>query len=84
MSFTSFVHSLQNKPEATRWRILYTSLLSIMFLVVVFWVAHLRLTFADRERATTTSTSVSPFTDVRLFLLETQASFKEGWKAFTK
>ncbi len=82
MSLASLIHQLQSKPEATRWRIMYLLLAVIMLLFVVFWIAQVRQAFMYKERQATTSTTASPFNDVKLLFYETGESIKEGWKAF--
>ena len=54
----------------------------VWVVVVLFWVARIHEMLASTQRKTTSTESVSPFTDMKLLFLETGESIKQGWKSF--
>ncbi len=69
MSLVSYLHTVQQKPEPARRRILYMSIGIIMAAIVSLWVINVRLTLLHLEQPAT-EVSQSPFTQLKLFFLE--------------
>ncbi len=54
----SKIENLQKKPESIRRRILFMSIIAIMFLVVVVWIFTLNFSLKSSEKS---ETSYTPF-----------------------
>ena len=58
MSLINKIEDLQKKPESIRRRILFMSVIAVMFLVVVVWIFTLNLSLKSSEKS---ETSFTPF-----------------------
>jgi hypothetical protein len=58
MSLINKIENLQKKPESIRRRILFVSVIAIMFVVVVVWIFTLNLSLNSSEKS---ETSYTPF-----------------------
>lgn len=58
MSLINKIENLQKKPESIRRRILFVSIIAIMFVIVVVWIFTLNLSLKSSEKS---ETSYTPF-----------------------
>ena len=58
MSLINKIENLQKKPESIRRRILFVSIIAIMFVIVVVWIFTLNLSLKNGEKS---ETSYTPF-----------------------
>jgi len=58
MSLMNKIENLQKKPEAIRRRVLFVSVVAIMFMVVVIWIFSLNFSLKSQEK---NETSFTPF-----------------------
>ncbi|GEM_PF-5778308 len=81
MSFASYLHAVQNKPEPARRRILYGAVALAMLMIISIWAAHFRAGLLQTE-AQATHVRSSPFTEAKLLFLESAEAARVGWKKF--
>jgi Tfp pilus assembly protein PilO len=58
MSLINKIENLQKKPESIRRRILFVSIIAIMFVIIVVWIFTLNLSLSNNEK---NETSYTPF-----------------------
>ncbi len=64
MSLINKIENLQKKPESIRRRILFVSVIAIMFVIVVAWIFTLNLSLKDNKKSETSFTPFKVFGDL--------------------
>lgn len=85
MSFLDKIENLQKKPESIRRRVLFFSVATIMFIVIISWVFTLKFSFRDNKQEEFNST---PFWVLGSLLEDTYdmsvGSVKQGFDQLKK
>jgi len=74
----SYLHTIQAKPEPVRRRILYALIGVSMLMIIVVWLAHMRVTMGPRT-ATPPAQQSSVFADFKLFIMEVGEAVRSSW-----
>ena len=61
MSLIEKIENLQKKPESIRRRILFASVIVLMFVIVIVWIFTLNLFSKNKEKAETNHTPFNVF-----------------------